>query len=459
MSLAVRGSVRRKLLGALLGGLAAIWLAAALVTAWETQDELGELLDAHLAQSASLLAAQLGDELEELAEAEDHGEGPEGVELEHAEALHRYARQVAFQVWAGGTRLLLRSADAPTARLSAIESGFSDATVGSRSWRVFSVWRPEREYLVQVAEAREARQRLTGEVLEKLVQPLALALPLLGLIVWVAVGAALRPVGSIADAIARRGPGFLAPIEGEVPAEIAPMVQRLNGLLARVAGTLEDERRFTSDAAHELRTPLAALKAQIQVALGATDAGEHARALDFAVTASDRATHLVEQLLTLARLDSDAWRSQAGPVDLRALAAQGLADAAPAARAKRIELALEAPEGVRVPGHAGLLSVLLRNLLDNAIRYSPEGTTVTVRVLPGSGSVTLGACDQGPGIPAQARAAALRRFHRLEGTEAPGSGLGLSIVARIAELHGARLTLQDGEAGRGLWVSVALPRG
>jgi two-component system sensor histidine kinase QseC len=452
VSLAARGSVRRRLLGALLGGLSAIWIAAAVVTAWETQAELRELLDAHLAQSASLLLAQLDEDLDEIGEHED------GIEVEHAESRHRYARNVAFQVWGRGGRLLLHSADAPTARLSDTETGFSDATVGDRDWRVFSAWGGKRRYLVQVAEVADARRRLTEEILERLVRPLALALPLVGFLVWVAVGTALRPVGRVGDEIARRGPGFLAPIAGSVPVEIAPMVERLNGLLARVDASLEGERRFTSDAAHELRTPLAAVRAQIQVAAGAVDPRERARALDQALVACDRATHLVEQLLTLARLDSDAWRSRAATVEIHGLAARALAEAAPAAGERRIELALEGEAGVRVAGHEGLLGVLLRNLLDNAIRYSPDGGAVTVRVVGGAGEATLSVCDQGPGIPPHERAQVLRRFHRLEGTAAPGSGLGLSIVARIAELHGARLTLADGDGGRGLCVAVALPR-
>ena len=457
MTLTVRGSVRRRLLAALLGGLAVIWVGAALLTARGTQDELGELLDAHLAQSASLLVAQVGDDLEELGEEDKgHGKRAAGIEIEHAESLHRYARNVAFQVWGHGTHLLLRSADAPSERLSAADTGFSDATVDGRSWRVFSEWDGEHEYLVQVAEASDARGRLTEEILERLVKPLALALPLFGFMVWVAVGAALRPVHRIGDEIARRDPSYLAPITGKVPMEVAPLVERLNGLLARVGASLEGERRFTSDAAHELRTPLAAVRAQIQVASGAVADGERRRALDQAVAACDRATHLVEQLLTLARVDAEAWRSEAGPVDLRALARQALVEAAPAAREKHIDLALEGPAGVSVRGHAGLLLVLLRNLLDNAIRYSPPGTAVVARALPEAGGVTLSVCDEGPGIPAEEREQALRRFHRLGQGEAPGSGLGLSIVARIAELHGARLTLTDGEHGRGLCVRVIL---
>lgn len=438
----VRGSVRRRLLFTLLGGVALVWVAAAAVTAWETRAEMQELLDAHLAQSASLLAAQIGDELDE-------------VELEHVETLHKYARNVAFQIWEDGDKLLLHSPDAPNEKLSpSVAEGFSDTDVDGRRWRVFSHWDTEREYLVQVGEATEARDHLASEILEKLLQPLGIALPLLGLLVWFGVGGALKPLNRIGAALAKRDPRYLAPLEGEVPGEIAPMVERLNGLLARVQSTLENERRFTSDAAHELRTPLAALKAQLQVAQGAADSSERERAIAKAIAAGDRATRLVEQLLTLARLEHDAWQRQAESVDLHQLAAQVLAEAAQAAAEKGIRLSLDGEAEASVRGHAGLLSILLRNLVDNAVRYSPPQTEVAIDIRHEAGETALVVQDQGPGIAKDERENALRRFHRLEDAASGGSGLGLSITARIAELHDAQLELSEGADGRGLKVSL-----
>lgn len=441
MSLAVRGSLRRRLLATLLAGVLLVWLGAAAVTAWETRAEMQELLDAHLAQSASLLAAQIGDEIDE-------------VELEHAHPLHKYARNVAFQIWEGGDKLLLHSSDAPSTKLSPTEEGFSDAAVNGRNWRVFSHWDSKREYLVQVGEATDARERLAGKILQRLVQPLLIALPLLGLLVWFAVGTAFNPINRIGAALARRDPHYLAPIEGEVPKEIAPMVERLNGLLERVRSSLEGERMFTSDAAHELRTPLAALKTQLQVVQGAADSKEREHAIVNAIAASDRATHLVEQLLTLARLEHAAWQSQGEAIDLHGLAAQALAESAALAAERRISLSLLGEPALMVRGHAGLLAILLRNLLDNAVRYSPAHTEVSVNLSRAAHGAVMEVQDQGPGIPAHERDNALRRFHRLEGVEASGSGLGLSIVARIAQLHGAQLELLEGAEGRGLKVRV-----
>ena len=441
MSVAVSGSVRRRLLAMLLGGVMLVWAGAAVVTAWETRTEMQELLDAHLAQSASLLAAQIVHDFDE-------------IEMEHAQPLHKYAHNVAFQVWERGRTLLLHSADAPATRLAGTEEGFADVSLQGRAWRVFSVWDAGHEYLIQVGESVEAREHLAREILEKLVQPLLFSIPLLGILIWVAVGASLKPVGRIGTALARRDPGFLAPIEDEVPVEIAPMVDRLNILLGRVQSSLDNERRFTSDAAHELRTPLAALKTQLQVAKGAGSDVERERAINHALQAGDRATRLVEQLLTLSRLDHDTLLQHAETVDLHQIAADVLAELALAASGKHIRLSLTGKPGAAVTGQAGLLRILTRNLVDNAVRYSPPDTEVEVRIGKEHGRTTLEVQDQGPGIPVSERENVLRRFHRIAGEDTSGSGLGLSIVTRIADLHQARLELLDGLNGMGLRVRV-----
>ncbi|MGA7177998.1 MAG: ATP-binding protein [Thiobacillaceae bacterium] len=441
MSLIIRGSVRRRLLIALLSGVLLVWLAAAAVTAWEARVEMQELLDAHLAQSASFQTAQIGHEFDE-------------IELEHARSKHKYAQKVAFQIWRQGHTLLLHSADAPSTRLSEVDEGFSDTRLNGNLWRVFSVWDAPHEYLVQVGEAADAREHLADEILRKLLQPLFVSLPLLGLLIWFSVGTSLKPIDRIAFDLAQRDPEYLAPIGGEVPTEIASMIERLNSLLERVQSSLEGERRFTSDAAHELRTPLAALKVQLQVAQDEVDDVARKRAMNQALAACDRATRLVEQLLTLARLEHDAWQTQGEVVDLHQLAARVLAEAAQLAANRQIRLTLEGEPGLTVRGHAGLLSVLIRNLVDNALRYSPPDTEVRVRTIRSERGVTLEVEDQGPGIPAAEREQVMHRFYRLEGETAPGSGLGLSIVARIAQLHQAKLLLSDGAVGRALKVSV-----
>lgn len=440
------GSVRARLLATLLAGLALAAIAVAAATAIKADHEVAEVFDANLAQNASLLVMRLGEEIDE-------------IETEHAPVLHKYSKPLSFQVWKRGTRLLLHSADAPDAKLSGKLEGFSTVEHGGRAWRVFSVWDPKREYLVQVRSAVDDRRHVIADIVKALAKPLVIALPLVALLVWVAVGLAFRPLERVGAELSRRDPGFLEPLEGDVPREIAPLVARLNALLARVKSSLEGERRFASDAAHELRTPLAALRAQLQVAQGAREDAERDRAIAQALAAGERATHVVEQLLTLARLDHQAWKDAAEPFDLHRVAAEAIAGRAAGAAAKRIELALEGPAGLTARGHAGLAAIAVGNLVDNAIRYSPPDTEVTVHLSTEGPRALLRVVDQGPGIPADRRAEALSRFTRLDTQAAEGSGLGLSIVARVAELHGLPLALADGPAGRGLEATLAFPAG
>lgn len=443
MSRSAAPSLRRRLLVTLLGVVAAIWIAAAIASYFDARHELDELLDAHLAQAASLLIAQAGDELDEIDE--------------HAPQLHRYERRVAFQFWERGEALRLHSANAPTERLSRSDEGFSDARVDGERWRVFSGWDRRRLYLVQVGERADARGQIVATILKNALWPLALALPVLALLVWLVVDRAMRPLHTLSREVAQRAPGNLAPLAlGDAPAEVAPLVTALDQLLARVQASIEGERRFTADAAHELRTPLAALRAQAQVARTAADAGERTHALDSVIEGCDRATHLVEQLLTLARLEPETAHAQRNECDLRLVVADAIAQIAPSALARDIALELEGDAAVRVRADARLLAILFRNLLDNAIRYSPPHTVVRIDVGFRDAVPFVSIRDEGPGVPEAQRAELGRRFHRLAGASAiAGSGLGLSIAKRIADLHGASLEFADAPGG-GLAVTVTL---
>ena len=434
-------SLGRRLLVALLGAVALVWLATAAYTFFEARHDVDRLLDAHLAQSASLLVAQVGHELEE-------------IDLEHAPRTSEHARRVAFQIWERGTLLRLHSANAPPQRLSAREEGFSSARIDGRTWRVFSLWDARHRFLVQVGERDEPRREIAAGIAAGLLLPLAVALPLLGLFIWLSVRRALAPLGRLGMPVGRREPGDITPLSaGDAPSEVAPLVRSLDTLLGRMGRLVENERRFTADAAHELRTPLAALKTQAQVARGATDDMARRHALDSVLAGCDRATRLVEQLLTLARLDPEQAGQPTEACSLAGVARQVLAELAPAALARKVEIELAAAERSEVNGQPALVAVLLRNLVDNAVRYSPPGGTVHVEV---SGT-RISVLDEGPGVPPQERAKLGQRFYRILGSGEEGSGLGLSIVRRIAELHGARVSFDDGPGGRGLRVSVAFP--
>lgn len=434
-----RYSLMGRLLAGLLSALALVWLATALYSYFDTRHEVNRLLDAHLAQSASMIVAQVGHDLEE-------------IDLEHAPQLGEDSRRVAFQIWERGSVLRLHSANAPQARLSPREEGFSRVKIGGKGWRVFSTWDDARRFLVQVGERDEARAEIAAGVARNLLVPLAFALPVLGLLAWLVIARALAPLRALGREVEAREPGNLGEVTaGDEPAEVVPLVRSLNALFGRVGGLIERERRFTADAAHELRTPLAAIKTQAQVARGAPDDATRRHALDNVVAGSDRAARLVEQLLTLARLERDQLKGQVGPCDLREIARRTIAELAPAALERGTEIELDAEAAAPVEGHPELIAALLRNLIDNAVRYGPAGGIVRVETHGASMSVT----DQGPGIPPEERARVGERFYRIVGTEPSGSGLGLSIVERIATLHGAQVALGEGPGGRGLRVTVA----
>jgi two-component system sensor histidine kinase QseC len=441
----LKPSLRRRLLFLLSGTVLAAWLATAVFTYFDARKEIGEMLDAHLAQSAGLIAAQLEHELEDEHEAK-------------VPRQYKHERKIAFQVWDRKGRLLLRSASAPEVRLQSQSEGYGDAAIEGKRWRIFSRWDESRRYLVQVGERYELRDELAQSVASHLLHPLAVALPALALLIWFGVGAGLAPLAGVAREVERRAPDNLAHLdEGHAPREISPLIVALNALFDRLRTSLEQERRFTADAAHELRTPLAAVKTQAQVALGATGDAERSRALANVVSGTDRASRLVEQLLVLARLDPQTALPPGQTVDLHALAQQGVAEIVPAATGKGVEVGLAPGDAAPVAGDAVLLAVLLRNLLDNAVRYTPSGGEVEVSLRRAPDAVSLVVADNGPGIPEAERGKAFDRFHRILGSGEEGSGLGLSIVRRIADLHRASVSLDAGPGGRGLRVEVVFP--
>jgi two-component system sensor histidine kinase QseC len=438
-----RPSLRRRLLALILGFTAAAWLAVGLYAYVEVRHEAAELLDAHLAQSAALILAQ-GDELDE-------------IDTDHAPLLHREMRRTAFQVWERGRSLKLHSANAPDRRLSEVEEGFSDAVHGGRAWRVFSAWDPEGEFLVQVAERASARASIVQALGKALLWPLIAALPLLAAAIWLGVGRGLQPLANLRRELGRRSATDLASLDASsAPAEIAPLVAELNRLFGRIDDALQRERRLTADAAHELRTPLAALSTQAQVARRASSDATRNEALDAIVLGAERAARLAEQMLTLARLDSGHGEAAKLPVDLRELARDVLADVTPRALARRIDLSLEEGPPVIVEGYAGLLAILVRNLVDNAVRYTPGGGHVRVSVSAHGKQALLEVVDDGPGVPAAELGRLGERFHRLAGQELSGSGLGLSIVERVAELHGGSVRYAAAAGEKGLLVTVTL---
>ncbi|MDT8990180.1 ATP-binding protein [Curvibacter sp. APW13] len=438
-------SLQARLLLSALAVVAQVWGATAAIVWFDTGEEINELLDAHLAQSAALLVAQ-----------ESQAEGDDDQHLYPARTKHE--NRVAFQVFHSG-ELTLHSSNAPATPLSARDHGFETvADPQGRQWRIYVTAGAEPDVRVLVAERLTEREHILNTVARGVLLPLAASLPLLALALWWAVRRGLGPLRTLRDSLHDRQPQSLAPVHlNDLPAEMRPLVEALNDLLERMARMLESERRFTADAAHELRTPIAAIRMQAQVALGATDDDDaRTHALQNTLAGCDRATRLVEQLLTLARLEGQPLAAST-PCDIAQLSRRIVAELAPTALARRQNLELDAPNASAAPVNEALAGVLVRNLVDNALRYSPDGAEVHVRVGVEHGSTCFTVDDSGPGLSEAERARLGERFFRVLGSGQAGSGLGWSIVRRIAQVQGAEVQVQHSDTLGGLRVRIAWP--
>ena len=441
-------SLQARLALLVLGVVALVWLVAAARIWVDARHELGELLDSHLAQAAALLIVQ---QTPEIDEDEHHVDAP---------SLHRYAPRVAFQVFHEG-RLTLRSDNAPEQPLAGQgldgPQGFATVQRDGVAWRVFSARGAESDVRVFVSERIDARDHILQAVLRNTLLPLALALPLLGLAAWWAVHRGLAPLRALSQHLAERKPQAIDRVQlPGAPSELQPLLDALNGLFVRIAELVDGERRFTADAAHELRTPIAAIRAQAQVALGESEDLARRHALAATLTGCDRASRLVDQLLTLARLEAGQAAPGTVPVDLAALVRREAAALAPQALDKQQVLEVEAVECL-VRGDATLLGVLVRNLLDNAIRYSPNGARVQLSLGEDAAGVQLRVQDSGPGLAEADRLRLGERFFRVLGSGQGGSGLGWSIVRRIVAAHGWTVQVGAAAALGGLDVRLQAP--
>lgn len=447
MAIRTPRSLQTRLLLAVLGLVLLAWGAAAVLTWHKAKHEVGELLDAHLAQTAALLRLQPLDVLndEQITEAAD---------------LDKHQHHVVFQLW-HEDQLLARSKNAPGVALTdRTQRGFADSQVQGTAWRVFVTPGRERDVRIVVGERQSARQDIVQASVMGMLKPLAWALPLLALGIWWVVRGLVRPLRRLGDAVAARQPQSLAPLATQgVPPEVLPLMEALNALFARMADLLAAEQQFTADAAHELRTPIAGIRMQAQVAQGASDDAERQAALAATLQGCDRATRLVEQLLQLARLDAQSNGAAAASTDLAEAARAVVHDLQPLAQARTQQVELNTTGPTPAPLAEPLARVLLRNLLDNALRYSPDGARVRLHITPAAPGAAAQLCveDSGPGLEPAELARLGERFFRVLGTGQTGSGLGWSIVQRIARLQGLRVQVDRSPALGGLRVAITWP--
>ena len=424
-------SIRRKLLLALLSALALTGLASSGATWLAARHEANQQFDYQLRQMALSLRDQTL-------------QGP-------ADFFTGWDYDFIVQVWGPRGDLVYLSNRGIVLPQSG--TGFQTVAVRGENWRVFTLDQPDK--VIQVAAPVSLRQDRASAMALRILVPVLAAIPLFALLIWLLVGYELRPLDVIARAIRKRAPSSLEPLAaGRLPEEVQPMVSELNALLARLREAIDTQKRFTADAAHELRSPLTALQLQIELVERAQSPEERREALDALRAGALRAARLVEQLLTMARLEPDAAAAPPAAVDLAEIAVSVGADLEPLAEAKGVELRLGRVEATRVAGQVHALQTLVRNLVDNAIRYTPAGGRVTLEVGQDAGRALLMVSDTGPGIPPAEHGRVFDRFYRLPEAPAEGSGLGLSIVRQIADAHGAEISLGEADHGRGLRVTV-----
>lgn len=434
------GSLRARLLAWLLGGVLIVGVAGGLVEYRNGLAEANAFFDYHLKQTALVLRDEPVEYL-----------WPPAIPSNNA------GYDFVVQVWTLDGELVYMSR--PHAALPTFTTiGFSTVNTSSGRWRVYGTQSLTK--VVQIAQPMSVRRQQAAQLALRTLAPFALLVPVLGLIVWLAVGHALQPLQRLAKAVMARRVNALDPLSDEkLPDEVRPLVGSLNDLLIRLTAALDRERAFMADAAHELRTPLTALHLQLgALARAATDV-ERTEAMGKLSEGVQRAIRLVEQMLALARQEPRAEPAHTR-FALDELAREVVAELVPLADARRIDLGISEAQTVLVQGEREAVATLIRNLVDNAVRYTPEAGRVDVAVERSAATpaqAIIRVTDNGAGIAQEERDRVFDRFYRQPGTRSPGSGLGLAIVKAIAGAHGATVELDAGPDSHGLSVTVAFP--
>ncbi|SIT50406.1 Integral membrane sensor signal transduction histidine kinase [Paraburkholderia piptadeniae] len=458
-------SIRRRLMWLILVSVGAVW---AVMFAWSFTNatrEVDEWDDARLIQLAHLLIQLDAANLAKLAAAgidvrNEYTRASPAV-YDDSDAQPRYA---LFEMSDAAGRLIVESPGLASLKTSVepgeTAEGVHRLTIGGSMWLAYALRDSATGRTVRVLEPANMRSDLTTGVASRIARPMAIALPVLALFIWFSIGHSFRPLSTISKAVRTRDARNLDPIHvNPSPAEVKPLVDAINQLLARLQHSIMRERAFTADAAHELKTPLAAIKVQAQVALAAQDGAQRQQAMHRVVQGVDRSARLAEQLLLLARLDERETVTTL-PVKLHEVASEAIAFRALHAEEKSMAIVLAGDRDAEVYADRVLARTLIDNLLDNAIKYGDVGGRVHISVLADAQSVALTVSDNGPGVSDEERLRLTDRFFRGSAATASGngSGLGLSIVARIATHFDAQIHIGSGIGRRGLAVQIAFPR-
>ncbi|MFK3736385.1 ATP-binding protein [Massilia sp. TN1-12] len=436
----VTHSLRGRLLWFLLAAITIAAVAQAFIAYRTALQDADQIFDYHMQQMALSLRSRIPlTSTEETANVETPVAGNDDL---------------VVQVWSPDGVQVFKSVSHARLPQRAV-LGFSNVRANGTTYRIFSI--QANSQTVQVAQDLAVRRSMASNLALRTLGPIAVMMPILMLVVWWVVSGSLEPVARVRKQVASRQADDLSPVsEAGLPDEVRPLVHELNLLFGRVRTAFDAQQHFVGDAAHELRTPLAALKLQVQSLERANDNPEARRvAIGRLGAGIERATRLVEQLLVLARQEASATPHQA--VDLAGVAKRAVADLAGLAQARSIDLGLQRADSADIQGQPDALMILARNLVDNAIKYTPNGGTVDVSVVADKGAVRLTVEDSGPGIPPEERERVFDRFYRVPGSDAAGSGLGLAIIKSIAQQHGAALALGESARLGGLEVTVTFP--
>ena len=465
-------SIRQRLVSRVLLISLGLLIVFLLIAYKDVHHETEELFDAQLARSARLILSMAQAEIEEgdfhdiaqfqrFLESNRLTAADQAISDENDESTsagHYYETKLAFMVIHDNAAIVLSSYNAPAVLASAQVPGYATVHDGNTRWRLFRLDSKLGDLRSITAERLDVRNELVGIISSDLLILFVMLICVLGVVIWFAISSGLEPLRELASQIQSRNEDNLDAVnDRNVPQEVSGIVQALNRLFARLGNALQRERHITSDAAHELRTPLAAVKLHAELARTSTTAEERDAALDNVIEGVNRSSHLVGQLLALARLEPEASQQQQHETDLATLVSDELADHVAMATTKNIQLVDESCEHTLIRGDAAALHLMLRNLLDNAIAYTQPGGKVVVSTRQQDDQVCLRVEDNGPGISGADTQRVFERFYRAENHDQPGCGIGLSIVARVVELHHASIQLRQPDSGRGLLVEVCFP--
>jgi two-component system, OmpR family, sensor histidine kinase QseC len=431
--------------------LASVTVLVVVVTVWSylgATHEVEELFDAELAQMARVLQSLLPEKTDDI----DHSLlyrsisglfDSEGDDNEATPWGHKYEKKLAFQVWdSTGRAILGNSADNFELRFTDL-IGYDRELYGNTTWRTFSLLDKQKLLRIKVAQRYDVREELTHEIVLSAVLPFLFLLPLLLIIISLVIRQGLSPLNRLSRQIEARNPNRLTPLQlNTMPSELTPVVTAINALIEKVSATLIREREFTSNAAHELRTPLAAIRIHTQnlQACSLHFSAKNGQILNNIITGVDRMSHVVNQLMALRQLEFH-HEPKKEPVNLSQLVQQVAREYSPLAERKQQTLHLTIEETQMIQGDSNGLGALCRNLLDNAIRYTPTGGQIEVNTHQEGNRVLLQIIDNGPGIPESEYPKVIERFYRLPSQDVEGSGLGLAIVQEVVSQQGGELSL------------------